>query len=224
VDGHSLHAADGSRTNAVFVDNAGRVGIGTTTPASRLHVVSLGNDNAPPRVESAGTDRFGAGWDFYLNGIGKGYVGVPDANAALAPGEMLIFGGRNTKTSLWGGGVRALTTDAAGNVEVSGDVRIGPRRLKAAGGEENLRIVRGVVSGAGNIITGSGFTVLHAGAGDYEIVFDIPFAEPPAVTATGHRGAFNLNAANMDGVTETSAQVVIGSGDAAFHFIAIGPR
>ena len=36
--GHSLDAADGSPTNAVYVDNAGKVGIGTTTPLGELHV------------------------------------------------------------------------------------------------------------------------------------------------------------------------------------------
>jgi len=34
----ALDAADGSPTNAVFVDNAGKVGIGTTSPAMLLHL------------------------------------------------------------------------------------------------------------------------------------------------------------------------------------------
>ncbi len=37
-DGHSLDAADGSLTDALFVDNGGNVGIGTATPASKLEV------------------------------------------------------------------------------------------------------------------------------------------------------------------------------------------
>ncbi|MFH1110574.1 MAG: tail fiber domain-containing protein [Planctomycetota bacterium] len=37
-DGHSLDAADGSLIDAVYVDNSGKVGIGTTTPAARLDV------------------------------------------------------------------------------------------------------------------------------------------------------------------------------------------
>ncbi len=35
---HSLDAADGSPADAVFVDNAGNVGIGTTSPTTALHV------------------------------------------------------------------------------------------------------------------------------------------------------------------------------------------
>lgn len=38
-DGHSLDAADGSPVDVVFVDNSGDVGVGTTTPAEKLHVV-----------------------------------------------------------------------------------------------------------------------------------------------------------------------------------------
>lgn len=37
ADGHSLDSSDGSVTDAVFVDNAGQVGIGTLTPIATLH-------------------------------------------------------------------------------------------------------------------------------------------------------------------------------------------
>lgn len=38
VDGHSLDAADGSPTDALYVNNSGDVGIGTTTPTEKLDV------------------------------------------------------------------------------------------------------------------------------------------------------------------------------------------
>ncbi|MBM3844668.1 MAG: hypothetical protein FJ405_00080 [Verrucomicrobia bacterium] len=38
ISGNALNAADGSPANAVFVDDAGNVGIGTGDPQSRLHV------------------------------------------------------------------------------------------------------------------------------------------------------------------------------------------
>lgn len=38
VDGHSLDASDGSPTDALFVGPNGDVGIGTTAPASKLHI------------------------------------------------------------------------------------------------------------------------------------------------------------------------------------------
>lgn len=37
-DGHSLDAADGAPTDAVFVDNDGNVGVGTITPSAKLDV------------------------------------------------------------------------------------------------------------------------------------------------------------------------------------------
>jgi hypothetical protein len=43
---HSLDAADGSPTEAVYVDNDGRVGIGTTAPAGALHVATPSMPNA----------------------------------------------------------------------------------------------------------------------------------------------------------------------------------
>jgi hypothetical protein len=39
-DGHSLNAADGSPLDALYLDNNGRVGIGTTTPSGPIHIVS----------------------------------------------------------------------------------------------------------------------------------------------------------------------------------------
>ena len=38
-DGHSLDAADGAPVDVVYVDNSGKVGVGTTSPAEKLHVV-----------------------------------------------------------------------------------------------------------------------------------------------------------------------------------------
>ena len=179
VTGHSLNAADGSPANAVFVDNDGKVGVGTTIPASRFHVDSASGDLSAPRLESSSTTRFNAGWDFYHGGTGKGYVGVPDVGASFAPGELILFGGPSTPVSLWPGQTRALT------VMPDGDVRLGANsQLHATSGEENLRIVRGVVSGTGQILKGTGFQVIWFLGGAYRITFDTPFADAPTLTAT----------------------------------------
>ncbi len=57
-DGHSLDAVDGDPVDAVFVDAEGNVGVGTTSPQSKLHVaglLSLGaeGDNSVVRFETA---------------------------------------------------------------------------------------------------------------------------------------------------------------------------
>lgn len=234
LDGYSLDASDGSITDALFVDGGGEVGIGTTFPAARLHVVSAPGDVFPPRIESSGTSGFSAGVDFYHKGVGKGYVGVPDPNAGIGPAEMLLFAGPGVNTSLWGGGVRALTTDLLGNVQVSGDVKLGQGgRLRAASGDESLRIIRGMVDADGTILRGSGFGVSRAGDGDYRIIFVHVFSAPPVLTVTPERSGNMPFFIQADAVTTGSANVfsqVVAANftfprvDTAFHFIAIGPR
>ena len=96
-----------------------RVGVGTAAPVSKVHIHS-GVADIPPRLESApgSTGAFAAGWDFYPGGIGKGYVGVPDASAGFGAGELLLYGGQGTATSLWAGSSRGLTLDIKGNVGI----------------------------------------------------------------------------------------------------------
>ena len=43
-DGHSLDANDGNPIDVVYVDGAGRVGVGTTSPSSDLHVYDSSSD------------------------------------------------------------------------------------------------------------------------------------------------------------------------------------
>ena len=61
-DGHSLDAADGSPVDAVYVDNDGDVGIGTTMPSAQVEVLGSTNLDAQFRsVRSSGaTATFGA--------------------------------------------------------------------------------------------------------------------------------------------------------------------
>ncbi|MCK4578690.1 MAG: hypothetical protein KAU50_07860, partial [Candidatus Marinimicrobia bacterium] len=62
-DGHSLDAADGSSTDVVYVDAAGNVGIGTTTPSP--YILHVKTDSAA-YVNITGT---GAGQDYNYSGL-----------------------------------------------------------------------------------------------------------------------------------------------------------
>jgi hypothetical protein len=116
TDGTNLQwqTVSGAGGGSIFMGN---VGIGTATPASKLHVVS-DSGQLPPRLESTGTSGFAAGFDFYLFGAPKGYVGVPDGSAAIAPGEMILYGGPGIRTSIWSGQTRAISMDGIGNVGI----------------------------------------------------------------------------------------------------------
>jgi hypothetical protein len=104
--------------DSVITETGGNIGIGTASPLTKFQVVSGANDVLPPRLQSSGATSFAAGWDFYHGATPKGYVGVPNASAAQAPGELVLFGSAGTKTSLFAGGQRGITLDTNGNVGI----------------------------------------------------------------------------------------------------------
>jgi hypothetical protein len=103
--------------NLAINDTGGNVGIGTTAPVSKLHILS-GAADLPPRLQSSGTNGFAAGWDFYQGSTGLGYVGVPDPTAFFGAGEMIVFGGDSTPVSLWAARTRGLTVTTSGNIGI----------------------------------------------------------------------------------------------------------
>lgn len=228
VSGHALHAADGNPQNAVFVDDAGKVGVGTTSPQEKLDVRSGGGSYV--RVDSANGD-------IRVNGGSDGQFGFFNDAFAAAAGTHLIGLGQSRLFVQNGGNVGIGTTTPLARLDVRGDIRMGTSgEVRAAGGEENLRIVRGTVNGQGGIVRGAGFNVVHAGGGDYLINFTTPFAGPPVLTVSveydenpGVRPYF----ATPGGTTAGSSGIVVkylwtdGNlylGDHTFHFTAIGPR
>lgn len=117
ISNHPLSFFANNSSALMTINTAGKVGIGTTNPASKLHIVS-GASDLPPRIESAGANQFAAGLDFYLLGAPKGYIGVPDGSAPFGAGKMMVYGGANTPVSMWANGLEALTIDTARRIGI----------------------------------------------------------------------------------------------------------
>jgi hypothetical protein len=179
VSGNALHAADGSPQNAVFVDDTGNVGVGTTQPASKLEIAS----------QDALT----------ITGF-QPFLTLRDSNAGLARSLLQsVSGGLNLFTERYlsaadssaflrldnTGNLGLGTATPAAKLDVRGDIRMGPSgQFRATSSEENLRIVRGFIGGGGDILIGSGFQVSHPARGEFNITFNTPFAGRPVVAAT----------------------------------------
>jgi hypothetical protein len=143
-------------------------------------------------------------------------------------GKLLLQNGAlSSALAIRGNNVGIGTTTPLSKLDVRGDIRLGPTgQLRATSGEENLRIVRGVVGSQGNRIAGSGFAVSHPTTGEYTITFTPPFAGVPSVTAM-----VNLTspAVHILSTTVTANRCELlsfgnGEGDTDFQFIAVGPR
>ena len=113
-----------------------------------------------------------------------------------------------------------------------GDVLVNNR--KVAVGEENLRIVRGIVRGntSANLNKGAGYTVVNylAGQGQPEttVTFNQPFTDLPSVALTMENASEAWHSSVIN-VTTTSFNVRMWRSDSvlhntAFHFTATGPR
>lgn len=236
----ALNSANGSVPNAVFVDNAGKVGIGTTSPATLLHLRGA----VPPVLvlqDTAGAANQAGYVTFWNNALtetawmGFGTTGSPHFSVvnARSGGNLSLWAGSPTRERLTvasNGNVGIATTTPTANLDVRGDVKLGSAgQYFASGGDENLRLLRGTVSATGTIVAGTGWTVTRVLPGWYSVSFTVPFSSAPSVTAslataTGSaRVSFVTNVSTTGCVLHSISLTDVGT-DTAMCFTVMGPK
>ncbi|MCH7574484.1 MAG: tail fiber domain-containing protein [Candidatus Marinimicrobia bacterium] len=100
--GNSLDAADGTPTDAVFVDSVGNVGIGTSTPAKKLVIrsgalnkaISFDADHGDnPVIYADDVLRIGQSMEVWWDGDGANYIDVRKETLASAAGRNAYIAG-----------------------------------------------------------------------------------------------------------------------------------
>jgi hypothetical protein len=219
----SLDAADGSPTSAVFVDNSGNVGIGTTTPTARLDVrggaMLVENVGDQAELLWLASER---SWVFKQEGTGAG--------TALKLEN--IGGGGNKNFIVQTTGFMGVgTTAPAAKLDVRGDIRLGPSgQFQATAGDENLRLLRGDIDGNGTVLSGSGFSVIRFTEGVYDITFSPAFSGVPTVIPFADRPVSGqMRFTDVAAPTSSWVRIIVWNEsddltDSDFSICVIGPR
>jgi hypothetical protein len=222
----------------------GKVGVGTVLPAALLHAkgpapVLILQDTASV-ADQAGYVTFWNATPSETGWVGYGTSGNPDLSVVnVRPsGDIVLYTlSGPTLIATAGGNVGIGTATPAAKLEVRGDIRLGPSgQFRATSGEENLRIVRGVVTMTQCCVppiisAGSGFTVSRFGNGFFSIRFATEFSGTPTMTVICRKSVGTGEAfATTENVTVSGAHVftyvpsIDSQFDRSFDFIAIGPR
>ena len=205
---------EAAETNLYYQN--GFVGIGTIFPDRPLTITGSGPANEWLSFRVVGATRW------HINNRNFGWnlaeTGAADGRLFVAPGGNVGIG-----------------TDAPlGTLDVRGRIRFGVNsEFRAVSAADTLHIIRGTVSSGGAILDGTGFTVQHAGTGDYGITFNTPFLTRPTVTASVEFEFVSNPArvAMVDNFTASGGNVIVLATDGGsslingrFNFIAIGIR
>ena len=228
----TLDAADGSPAAAVYVDDQGEVGIGTTNPAAGLQVKTDGRNLV---LEGTKSGDASSAWLGFADSSGEPHGWIGDGSSSNSDTYVASYNNDVVLYTLAGevvtvkpsGRVGIGTGTPQSTLDVRGTVRLGSSgELFAPGGFENLRVVRGTINSSGTIAYGSGFSVVRNSAGNYSITFSTPFWDWATTTVStmfsGTHGIVFQGGAGFATIrTFNDAGTLV---DTGFNFIAVGIR
>ncbi|MFZ4574040.1 MAG: hypothetical protein ACOYN0_06560 [Phycisphaerales bacterium] len=221
-----LTPPNGTGINAVSVDSAGKVGIGTTAPTHSVHVATVGPtialQDTAPASQQAGYVSYRDNGNVERAWVGYGSPGDTDFSIvnARSGGDIVL--------NPFSGNVGIGTATPAARLEVRGDVRLGSSgQYFAASGEQNLRILRGSITTAGNPFFGAGWTSTRISTGWYSVTYNTGFGDAPTVVAMSASSLnvfvtlTNDNGAGFDLQVRNASGTLV---DAPLRFISVGVR
>ncbi|NUM49935.1 MAG: collagen-like protein [Flavobacteriales bacterium] len=216
-----------NNSEKMYITSAGDIGIGTNSPASRLHISGNGLWSSFISMQHA------TEWAAGVNG--NDFLIVKKSGSTFTPFQMYATGGFDFNNAAGTNIVKILNSGNVGigtnipteKLAVVGNIRLGSTaQFYATGDSENLRILRGHIQGNGTISSGAGFTVTKLSTGSYQINFTVPFGGTATPVASPVSSGIICR---VQGFSAASIQVdcfTTGGSpqDAIFTFIVVGPK
>lgn len=155
-----------------------------------------------------------------------------NSNAGLSwNGNIQFFAGNGQPERLRivgdNGFVGIGTSTPSQRLDVRGSIALGTTgELRAASGEEDLRMLRGTLNANGTVALGAGFTATRTGTGTYQVNFNTAFNGVPTVTVTPQSASLYVF---VSGTTASTVFISVRNTfniatDATVNFTALGPR